>query len=352
MNPKPELRIAFRVDADNLTGTGHLIEVISILQSLRKRYRVRECIVTVANEFALDRLHRITNIVQIQGGLPEPDEVREITNTLEKEGFRHLILNLLHRSPQYYGHLHEAFASTCVILDDSELREIPATCLNFSITQDLAYYERAKAYKTAYLIGPEYFLFNGLIQSFTPVRIERDVRAIFINQGGSDPFGLTAKILAAIGPLELHQQIRVVMGGALQECHQKSLETLMRDLPGNYRFHFNIPQKEMYSIMQESDMAISAAGNTLYELAFLGVPTLIISHHDKHDRVARAFHEAGAAVNMGLGPAMTTAQIERDVSSFLQDDVARTATGMKARALFDGGGTERLVDRLSAVYES
>ena len=42
--------------------------------------------------------------------------------------------------------------------------------------------------------------------------------------------------------------------------------------------------------MRKADIAITAAGNTLYELALFHVPCITVSHHQQHHLVASAVH--------------------------------------------------------------
>lgn len=347
-----KLKIGFRVDAGNVVGTGHLTEVISLIKSIRKRIPFTPVVITKYNPFTLERLKLNVNVIKyIPDDISEKGEADEIITILKKENCRHLVIDLLNRSNEFYDFLNDNFKSTCVILDNSEHKEIPATVMvNFSITQEPAFYQKAKKYETKYLIGPKYFPVNESIKKIKPIRIKEKIERIFVNQGGSDPYGLTAKIIRALEKVNFTQEVDVVVGGALEEHHRRELEDMKHSLKGNYRFYSNITQSQLYEILLNADLALSAAGNTLYELAFLGMPTLIISHHQRHDEVARAFEKRGAAVNMGLGKNITESQITKTFLKFLDNYLVRATLSQKAKEVLDGYGSDRLTDELTKIY--
>ena len=140
-----------------------------------------------------------------------------------------------------------------------EHREIDASVVvNFSITQDPDFYRGAQKYATKYLIGPPYFFLDDALIKTRPVTVRPNVERIFINQGGSDPFGLTAKIIRALELDNFEQEFHVVLGGLVKDEHRIELEHLKDDLKGNYRFYSSLPKINLYALMEKSNLAISA----------------------------------------------------------------------------------------------
>jgi UDP-2,4-diacetamido-2,4,6-trideoxy-beta-L-altropyranose hydrolase len=347
------LKIAFRFDASNIIGTGHLMEIISLIEALREKSKFDAFILTNQNSFTADKLREydINNIIYLGEYPTEEAEAREIDSILGKINCKHLVLDLLDRSEDYYGYLKRKLTTTCVILDDGEHKEIDASVVvNYSITQDPDFYRGAKKYATQYLIGPPYFFLDDAIIKTRPVTVGPNVERIFINQGGSDPFGLTAKIIRALELDNFGQEFHVVLGGLLQDEHRIELEHLKDDVQGNYKFYSNLPKINMYALMGKSDLAISAAGNTLYELAFLGVPTLVLSHDQRHDVVACAFAQKQAVINLGIGASVSESQIVAALKRFINDEPARMALSNNARSLFNSGMNTSLVEELIRFY--
>lgn len=349
------LKIGFRVDANNIIGTGHLAEIITLISGLDNAINIEPLVICINNFFIADKLSEVNvkHIKYLPEGMSEGEESKKIIDILKEEKCRHLIIDLLNRSNEYYGSLNENLESTCVILDGHEHKEIPATIVvNYSITQHFDFYKSASRYGTKYLIGAEYFPIDKAFQPLKPIKIKEKVERVFINQGGSDPYGFTAKIIRAIQKERLSQEVNVVIGGALKEAHKAELDEIKKSLKGDFNFYLSISHNELCRILQKTDFAVSAAGNILYELAFMGIPSLVICHHEKHNEVAKAFEEKGAVINAGIGKDLSESQIAKEIKKYINDYTARKAISLSARGIFKDCRGVPLADELVNLYNS
>jgi spore coat polysaccharide biosynthesis predicted glycosyltransferase SpsG len=318
------MKILYRVDEDNITGTGHLMELVTIQKAVASKVPgaiAHAC--TNGSELAAQWLAEagVTEIITADTR-DESSELQCLTERLRHSDYDFIICDLLNRSPDYYAYIYQLFNKSVVILDDGLMRETAASlCINFSILQDPDFYLNARDYPTQYWIGPEYFPFGeSLFGLRSRLHEAQDqVKTIFVNQGGTDPYGLTAKTLHALERIDINARIVVVVGGGLTEEHYNELDAMRPNLKRRYEFHKNIPMREMHALMAESDLALTAAGNTLYEFAFLGVPCVVISHHANHDRVARAFEARGSVVNLGIGSEISIEYMLGGVRGVLED---------------------------------
>ncbi|MCG2773862.1 MAG: hypothetical protein L6277_17470 [Desulfobacterales bacterium] len=347
------LRIGFRLDASDTIGTGHVMEITSLINQLRRHLAFEPVVLTSNNSFAISKFReaQVNNINVVSAGASEETELEEIIAVLRQHRVSHLVIDLLHRSDAFYGHLHQRLTSTCVILDNNEHKELAATIVvNFSVTQDPAWYQKAASYKTRYLIGPRYFFWDEAIQGIHPCDPRPAVDTVLVNQGGSDPYGLTVKILRAVAQENLPQKFVFVLGGHVQERHRAELEKIRSCLNSNFLFFENLPRNTLYRLMQASDMAISAAGNTLYELLSIGVPTIVISHDDLHDEVAKAFARQGAVVNLGIGDELAEGQIAAALRELAADYPLRQRLQRNGQNLCGNYHGSTLVDELMRLY--
>ena len=347
------MRIGFRVDAGDAIGTGHVMETISLITQLRRYLEFEPVVLTINNDFAISKFRevKVNNINIISDGVSEETELEEIIAIHSQHGVAHLVIDLTSRSESFYGHLYKRLTSTCVILDNNEHKEIPASIIvNFSITQDPTWYQATTTYGTRYLIGPRYFIWDEAIRVSHKPNIGPEVSTVLVNQGGSDPFGLTLKILQAIEHENLPQKFLFVLGGQVQKRHRDELDKMSRHFKSNSVFFDNLPRNTLYSLMQASDMAISAAGNTLYELLYIGVPTIVISHHRLHDEVARAFERRGVLVNLGIGDRLTPERLLAAFQELAGDYPRRQSLQRKGQNLFGRDHGSPLVDELVRLY--
>jgi spore coat polysaccharide biosynthesis predicted glycosyltransferase SpsG len=347
------LRIGFRVDSGDTIGTGHVMEISSLINQLRKHIFFEPVVLTSNNDFAISKFREaeINNINLISAGASEETELEEILAVLSQHGVSHLVIDLINRSDDFYGFLHQRLPSTCVILDNNEHKELAASVVvNFSVTQDPAWYQTATAYETRYLIGPRYFFWDEAIQGTQKRHIRPEVDTVLVNQGGSDPYGLTVKILRALEAENLPQKFLFVLGGHIQEGHRAELEKMRNCLNSKSVFFDNLPRNALYRLMQASDMAISAAGNTLYELLYIGVPTLVISHHRMHDEVAKAFKRQGAVINLGIGDELAEGHMVAALRDLAANYDLRQRLQRSGQNLFGNEHGPTLVDELVRLY--
>ncbi len=112
-------------------------------------------------------------------------------------------------------------------------------------------------------------------------------------------------------------------------------------LPG-LRVHGFVPDPG--PLLARADVAVTAAGSTVYSLCHHGVPSVVIAFHDNQAPIARAFGEAGVALTPRdpTDPGETIALARR----LLADPPLRARLAVAATALVDGRGADRVVAAL------
>ncbi len=146
--------------------------------------------------------------------------------------------------------------------------------------------------------------------SATP-EFKEEIKYIFINQGGSDPWGITPRIVYAIKSLQAGYTPLVVMGRATHVI-------TMYQVANAGQYYHDISQDEMYALMYASDVAITAPGQTFAELTAMSVPSIIIGHHERHGRIGLELHEKRAAIYLGTGPEMQDAVLVEEIVNALE----------------------------------
>lgn len=98
-----------------------------------------------------------------------------------------------------------------------------------------------------------------------------DLKNILITIGGSDIRGLTSPITLHLSKLYQDLQFHVIIGSNTER--KKVLKELNKR---NVRVYESLSSGEVKRLMDHCDVAISAGGQTLYELASSGIPTIAI----------------------------------------------------------------------------
>jgi spore coat polysaccharide biosynthesis predicted glycosyltransferase SpsG/CMP-N-acetylneuraminic acid synthetase len=132
-----------------------------------------------------------------------------------------------------------------------------------------------------HLSGPEYFCIRDeFLQGATSTHRDQP-REVLITFGGTDPTNQTMRI----GRLVLQhapENIRVSFVVGPGYGHVTSLERLLADLrPG--RAELANGTKRMSEYMARADIAFSSAGRTVFELAAMRVPSIILAQHEREE---------------------------------------------------------------------
>ena len=98
--------------------------------------------------------------------------------------------------------------------------------------------------------------------------------------------------------------------------------------------------------MKESDLAISAAGCTVWELCCLSVPTILLILADNQEPIAQSLHKKGIMKNLGWFNQVYEPHIQREVSKLSVDKKSRQEMAGKGHLLVDGLGVERVVKEI------
>lgn len=211
-----------------------------------------------------------------------------------------------------------AFLKTAY-MDDLRAFDYP---VNLIINYDLIPSAELPAYQSAYrkaqhlLLGAPY---TPLRSQFLhrQITVKEQLTDILVTTGGSDPFHFCLDFLAhldrrlkcnaghyqtsgiskaAHSRSEARKSIPVssvtfhIVIGKLNTDREK-LWQIAGSLPC-LRLHENV--SDMASLMEKCDIAVSAAGTTLYELCALGVPSISFTMADNQLTAAKAFDNSGA----------------------------------------------------------
>lgn len=169
---------------------------------------------------------------------------------------------------------------------------------------------------------------------------------VMVSQGGSDTFGFTPKIIKALSGLSEEIAVNVVIGPNFLHNYQldKALSSAKRI--------FNIIKgnNDISDIMREADIAISAGGNTLFELACLGVPAIVVCAEIFETITANRLQKEGVCINLGFGKNVKGEEICRVLEGLIRSQKIRSKMSDKGKSLIDGCGAQRMAKEILKQY--
>jgi spore coat polysaccharide biosynthesis predicted glycosyltransferase SpsG len=124
---------------------------------------------------------------------------------------------------------------------------------------------------TEYAVVREAFV-NNVIPECT------DFKSILITMGGSDIHNLSVPLIKSISQAYPDTFLNVISGP-----FSLNKDDVMQMHSNNIHIHSSLNAQQMCDLMKKSDVAISAGGQTLYELASLAIPTIAIQVIDNQN---------------------------------------------------------------------
>lgn len=158
-----------------------------------------------------------------------------------------------------------------VYIDDNIRLDYPeGAVLNGSINAEQLGYPNKLG--TTYLLGPKYIPLRKDFWQGREKIIKSDIQSVLITFGGQDLGNLTPRMLRLLVRNQPELNKKIIVGSGF-----KNLDLIIEAKDDQTEIYRSPSSAEMLQLMYESDIAISAAGQTIYELARVGVPTIAIS---------------------------------------------------------------------------
>jgi len=173
-----------------------------------------------------------------------------------------------------------------IFIDDTMRIKYPkGVVINSAIHAKMLPYPKKQNVK--YLLGAEYSMLKKEFWDSQKKIINDEIEVLMLTLGGNDIANLSPKILKILQTEYPHIKKKVIVGKNFQNI--KDIENICNESSQLIYFPNSQSMKEM---MLESDIAITAGGQTVYELASIGLPAITISvidHQIPHIKACAEF---------------------------------------------------------------
>jgi UDP-2,4-diacetamido-2,4,6-trideoxy-beta-L-altropyranose hydrolase len=215
---------------------------------------------------------------------------------------------------------------------------------NIGVTEEL-YADRAAS--TRLLLGHEYCLmrrefarWRNLIKPI-PARASK----VLVTMGGSDPDNITRRVVDVMTKItDPALEVAIMIGGSSPH----PAEVISATECAGPRFRVIRDAVDITPHMAWADLAIIAAGGTIWELLSLGCPTLSFARNDAQANVVAQLQSAGAVKDMGRSQDLDLAKAAQTVQDVMVDATLRQNIACVGRKLVDGRGAARVIAEMNA----
>lgn len=343
-----------RADASVSIGTGHIMRMIALGQAWQEQGGKVLFICAEITAALILRLEvegfRCSRIQAAPGSgedLVQTLECMAETPQSSRESAR-VVLDGYHFGSDYQLGIREAGFKFLVVDDYGHADFYHANwVLNQNISARESLYSR-RSPETQLLLGPKFAMLRKEFLAYKGWKrvVPAVARKILVTLGGSDPDNVTLKVIQSLVDLDLHAKI--VIGGS--NPHLSEIENFIRNLENSgSKLEIIVDATNMPELMAWADIAVAGGGSTIWELAFMELPSLILVLAENQISVVEVLQK-----KMFIALAVS----EKNFISNLRSSVERMALYLSHRNkisenccnLTDGFGVKRITARVGADF--
>ena len=334
--------LIIRADASTQIGTGHLMRCLALAQAWKDAGGQVIFIIACHSESLLQRLREEGfDIHLLAHPYPDPSDWDFTKDILAAHPEAWVALDGYHFDELYQQQVKQAEHRLLVIDDMAHLKHYYGDIvLNQNLHAEQLHYA-CEPY-TRLLLGTRYVLLRREFLAWRDWKreIPEIAQRVLVTLGGSDPENHTLKVIQALQEVDIPALEATVVIGA-SNPHTDVLEAAIRQSQTPIRLICNATN--MPELMAWADVAISAAGATIWELAWMRAPSAILIQADNQRRVAEELHQAGAVVSLGWARRMDRPELAEKLEGFLRDSEHLQMIVQRMKTLVDAQGAGRVI---------
>jgi spore coat polysaccharide biosynthesis predicted glycosyltransferase SpsG len=333
------MKLLIRADKNEIVASGHVQRCLSVADAFRALGG--EVTFVSADRGAVDTVtgRGYECIVLDTDWQDLEGEIPSLTAVLQDCQPDLLLVDSYRATARY---LEQVNALVPVVWMDDLMEMTPRVraIVNYEIYADKNAYGAANP-GTAFLPGPSYAPLRKAFENLPAPEIRAFPDRLLLMCGGSMPYDILGR-LTAIALAEGWQDITVLCGN-----HPDLKADLEKRFAGHEGLRFLDFVEDMPALYARTDLAVSAAGSTLYELAAAGVPAVCYTLADNQIQNAAAFE--GHDLMDCAGSAAIPGEVEDRLPALLKKNTDPDLRARRSKALretIDGRGAERLARAL------
>lgn len=338
-----QIVFGIRADGNKQIGMGHLMRTLSIAQALTKE-NIRALYITKEPQSKQFIEEKGFSCVLLPGSYDTMEEETDSTLAyIQKYGIRLLLVDSYCATKDYLGRINDRVP--VFYLDDLGRMGLPVSGLiNYNIYgQDMGYESQYPA-ETVLLLGSQYAPVKAEFGQVS-YEVRKQAKHIMITMGGSDSLNIAGQLARQLlAFVDSKVQITLICGRF--SPHIEAVQSLARE---DGRLWVLTDVQDMWNVMAESDIAISAAGSTMYELCTLGVPTVCCYYVENQRRIAEGFETRTGVCNAGdfsKEPDKVLQRMVEETLSLLTSYEKRRRLSDEMRTVSLGKGAKQIVEKL------
>ncbi|MBF0464363.1 MAG: UDP-2,4-diacetamido-2,4,6-trideoxy-beta-L-altropyranose hydrolase [Nitrospirae bacterium] len=339
----------FRADSSKETGTGHVMRCLALAEALADKDFDIVFITYCQSDALIERLEgEGFRVYRLKNYYPSTDSIDESIGYLKQFKDCWVVCDGVLFDNKYYE-IIKSLGFKLLVTDD--MAHEPFYSADIVLNQNLhgldLKYNCAPG--TRLLLGNEFVILRREFLKFIGIKkqFNSGLTRILITLGGMDSNNYTEKILLMIKDMLCANQVKelleltVVTGGGNKNADRiRAIE-----MPVQTICLHNVTN--MPELMYTHDIAITSGGTTVWELAFMGVPSIVGRTAPIEDYLVNGLRKFGLFADAGWFETLTREDLIEVLLPLIHDKELQEQMSVKAQSLIDGRALNKLVHYLS-----
>lgn len=338
--------IAIRADGSAKIGMGHLMRCLSIALALKENEK-NVLFITKNDQSKVFLEEKGFESILLTGEyVPMEGEVQDTLEIIKEYQIPVLLVDSYQATEKYLSLLNAVIP--VFYMDDLGRMDLDISGLiNYNIYGEFMGYQENYTEKTKLVLGSRFAPVKAAFKN-TPYTIREKVSNILITMGGSDVLNIAGR-LGVLLLDHLPKDVKLTLVCGRFSPRLESVRKLAETATGKGRVEVLTDVSDMWNVMQKCDLAIAAAGSTMYELCTMGVPTICCYYVENQRRMAEYFEEKTSMRNAGdfsKNPELVLLEILKHTMLLVQEEQMRKNLASEMKSVSDGMGAYRISEIL------
>lgn len=325
-------KVLIRVDGYNKIGLGHIYRTIVIANHLNNH----DVLFVSKKEHTLG-INLLKENNHKKESFSNKEEFERIIRTYNPD----IIINdILDTDMDYIEQLKERQIFVVNFEDLGEGAKSADLVIN-------ALYDRKNFFDNHYW-GKDYYILRKEFHQIPQKRNNEEVNNILITFGGTDPNNYTEKVLHALNNNHISNniEINIILGLGCENLEKLEKDIISLNLNISIKHNVNNISKYMY----EADIAFTSAGRTVYELASIGIPTIVLAQNER-ELLHTFANEENGFLNLGLGYNVSNDTIRKCLEKLILNYEFRNNLTNRMLEKNLRNGINKVIDLIFSHYE-
>jgi len=333
------MKIAFRVDASPQIGIGHLMRCLALSEELIRRGHTCIILSKIDNGDLLKRIKAFhVDVQKIDTKASLKKDLETLLNFSRDHEIDWIVTDHYGIDTSYIKEIKKQGFHVLSVDDTSQMHYHSDIVVNQNINAERLSFS-IESY-TMLLRGPAYVMLRDELLVREKKKHHDSVKKILVTLGGSDPDNHLLKVLQSLDTVAKKIDVQAIVGPFNQFLSQ--LKSYVKQSSANITLITSL--EKMVDFYLESDLAVSAGGSSCYEIAYFGIPNVIITIADNQLGIAREFHRQQLGVYLGMKHEVKPEAINDKIKELIENHSLRKQMSKQGRNLIDGNGKKRIVD--------